>query len=145
MTDDTLRETLAQGLDEHGVPPSLHAGILRYCLEHVKTGSFLEACFSGDFEEAAKRADRQNGPRLMAIGLFIVGCAPAGCHGSPAKVAAWLAREDVPNETELIADAADVAEGAPVAPAATRAQGNLPPDAEDVDGPRHPGGEEVDV
>ena len=83
----------------------------------------------------------------MKIALFLKHHTPPECHGSPAKVAAWLGDEAATEETPLIADVADVAEGGPGAsdPAAPATRGNLPPDTEDVEGPMHPGGEEVDA
>ena len=83
MTDDTK-------IDWTLLPGHLHQGVLAYIQSGRPTGGFLAAVIRGDRADAAARADPTNARRLDDIFLFFEKCAPAECHGSPAKATEWI-------------------------------------------------------
>ena len=84
--------TTTDEMDWTLLPEHLHPGVLAYILYGQPTGSFLAAVIAGNRYEATVRADEINRPRLDDIFLFFEKCAPAECHGSPAKMASWIER-----------------------------------------------------
>ena len=75
-----------------GLPESLHGGMRRYIEDHIETGGFLRAVLSNDLRLALVFADSDNLRDLYAIVSWVYNEAPGNCWGSPAKVAAWIAR-----------------------------------------------------
>ena len=65
----------------------------RYAEQRIPTGGFLEAVLSNDLMEACARADDENAIALFHIAAYIYNELPHNCHGSRAKVKAWLAKE----------------------------------------------------
>lgn len=53
-------------------------------------GHFLQAVLKNDLKEACMRADDENIANLPAYAAYLYVEAPAGCHGSPEQVKAWL-------------------------------------------------------
>lgn len=72
------------------LPPHLRAGMRRYLVERVPTGSFLRAVLENDHMQAVGRADDESAAALPYIAQFLNLHAPANSHGSPSAVAAWL-------------------------------------------------------
>lgn len=73
------------------IPPNTLAALQRYVEHGIPTGGFLNAVLSNELFEAMGRADWENRAALFEIVQFIYNELPSTCHGSPAKVAAWLA------------------------------------------------------
>lgn len=67
-----------------------------YAQMHCPTGGFLRACLENDLMEAAGRADHQNIHLLAEIACYIHNNMPGPCHGSPEKVARWIADRPEP-------------------------------------------------
>lgn len=65
-------------------------GLIRYMNDRVPTSDFLRAVLSNDLMEAIGRADDDNMMNLKSICQFVYMDMPSNCHGSPAKVDAWL-------------------------------------------------------
>lgn len=83
-----LPRHIAEGL--HLVPQHMQGGIRRYLLNGIPPGGFLTAVLENNLMEAFGRADAVNRAAMFGWCQFIYGYAPAGCHGSPAKVSAWI-------------------------------------------------------
>lgn len=75
---------------ECGIPERMIGGLAFYILYRIQPGSFLEAVLENDLMEALGRADFENAGLLNAYARFIYNYAPQACHGSKAKVKAWL-------------------------------------------------------
>ena len=80
----------ARTLAKHGVPAHLRNGLRRYVVHGTGTGGLLEAVLSNDLMRAVFNADADSRPALLEIIRWLHNEAPAPCHGSPAKVKAWL-------------------------------------------------------
>lgn len=96
MTADQIeaeKQTLRVKALELGVPRHLIAGLVRYIVEGVKPGDFLQAVLSNDLMKAAGRGDGQSIAGLKALCLFLYNDAPNACHGSPENVADWCERQ----------------------------------------------------
>lgn len=78
-----------QQLDAHDVPRHLHAGLVRYFVDHIRTGDFLHAVLRADWHEAAARADACSLAGLPALRAFLLEACPFDAWGSSEKVAAW--------------------------------------------------------
>ena len=72
------------------VRPDTLDAIDRYVTLGIPTGSFLEAVLCNNLMESFGRADMGNRMALFEICDYIYNETPAGCHGSPEKVRAWL-------------------------------------------------------
>lgn len=70
----------------------MHGGVLRYIEHGIRPGHFLTALFSNDLMESFGRADEANTAAMREWVGYIYNCAPVGCHGSPTRVAEWIAR-----------------------------------------------------
>ena len=75
------------------IPERIQAALDRYVSDHLPTGSFLRAVLEDDIYCAARYADADSLKNLVDI-VMLVREQPAECHGSPDKVAAWLARRE---------------------------------------------------
>lgn len=73
------------------IPGYMMPGLQRYIEHGVLPGGFLQAVLRNDFREAVVHADAQNMPNLKAYCIYLYNEAPGPCHGSPEKVAAWVA------------------------------------------------------
>lgn len=76
------------------LPPAvahLKAGLDRYANERIATGGFLASVLRNDLAEAVTRADGTSLAYLREIVWYVHNEMPADCHGSPERVAAWLA------------------------------------------------------
>lgn len=62
-----------------------------YAEKRRPTGQFLEAVLSNDLFDAMARGDPESREVLPGIVSFIYNRMPGNCHGSRAKVRAWLA------------------------------------------------------
>lgn len=74
------------------LPEHMQDAMRLYIEHHVQPGGFLMAVLSNDLMEACGRADHTNIERLPDFCRFLYNEAPYRCHGSPAKVKAWLKR-----------------------------------------------------
>ena len=72
------------------LPEHMRDGVRAYIEKRVPPGGFLTAVLSNDLMEACVRADHINIERLPDFCRFLYNEAPHNCHGSPAKVKAWL-------------------------------------------------------
>ncbi len=72
------------------IPGHLLGGISRYIIDGVPPGSFVRAVFENDLFEAIARADAESRYGLFSLVKWIHNHTPSACHGSPAKVAAWI-------------------------------------------------------
>lgn len=99
----TLPIKVADEVVGRAIPENLHAGIEMYINDGIPLGGFLEAVFSNDRFEAFAKADAFSAAAMPAIVAWIYNYAPSDCHGSPERVAAWLARnykQIAANETD---------------------------------------------
>lgn len=81
-------------INEYGTLPPLVIDTLdRYLKRRIPTGSFLRAVLANDLFEAVGRADEQNKLLIPIIVKYIYNEFPSSCHGSYARVDAWLAGE----------------------------------------------------
>lgn len=87
------RYELTAALRTYCIPLYMWDGIIRYVCDHVPTGSFLKAVFSNDLYAAALHADDTNARALYRYARLVDEKLPRECHGSAAKVRAWVAKE----------------------------------------------------
>ena len=78
------------GSSANFVPADTKASIDAYVKDRAPIGGFLYAVLSDDLFEACGRADENNAKCLFGIVRYIWNNAPPECHGSQAKVRAWL-------------------------------------------------------
>lgn len=62
-----------------------------YAQRRQHPGGFLVAVLENDLRDAVGRADAASLAALPACVGYLYNRMPSGCHGSPAKVQAWLA------------------------------------------------------
>lgn len=86
----TPGEDLTLKAEMIGVPDHLIDGLVRYIIDGQPTGDCLRAILANDLMEAFSRADEYTAIGMKKTVTFIYSYAPAGCHGSYAKVDAWL-------------------------------------------------------
>jgi hypothetical protein len=72
------------------IPLNTMAALKRYSDDKIETGGFLRAVLENNLMEALGRADIYNREAIFDICQFIYNEMPAPCHGSKAKVSAWL-------------------------------------------------------
>jgi len=77
---------------EYNVPAYMQQGLLDWINHGILPGSFLTAVLENNLMEAVGRADSTNSMRLKDYAQFLYNGAPADCHGSKEKVAAWARR-----------------------------------------------------
>lgn len=90
--ENYLENNLNAGL--HLIPPHMHEGIKNYVLRRIRTGNFLYAVLSNNFQESFARADYENQRAMFGWAQFIHNHVPSACHGSPEAVEAWLAKDN---------------------------------------------------
>lgn len=78
---------------EYDVPNSVRESLDRYVNQGIKPGGFVTAVLENNLMEAIGRADHINIEFLKDICGHIYNNLPAPCHGSPAKVQAWLEKQ----------------------------------------------------
>lgn len=91
MNRAVIEADIEAGLVECSVPAHLRDGLRGYFLYRQPTGDFLRAALANDFAGAVLRADPITERGLHGLAQFLQNFAPERAHGSPAKVAAWLA------------------------------------------------------
>lgn len=75
---------------------NLRDAMRRYVEDGIPPGSFLGAVLCNDLMEACIRADDYNRHRIYDIVQWLYAEAPALCHGSPAKMQAWMSARSRP-------------------------------------------------
>lgn len=90
--------------------PDFEESVRAYVERGRPMGHFLEAVFSNDLMEAARRADDRNQAVLAKWALFLHWELPGGCHGSREKVKAWIARKGMSDNplNAVLLDIADI-------------------------------------
>ena len=63
----------------------------QYTADHVETGQCLRALLSNDLFDFVGRADPETLGAAVALVKLVYNHMPSSCHGSRAKVEAWLA------------------------------------------------------
>lgn len=74
------------------IPERMTPALERWIERGQLPGEFLQAVLRNDLREAVGRADPENLAALPAYVGYLYNEAPAGCYGSPEKMAAWAAR-----------------------------------------------------
>lgn len=74
------------------IPGHMMESLRRYIDKGIAPGHFLTAVLEHDLFEAVGRADDENLANLPAYVAYLYNEAPGPCHGSPEKVAEWLAQ-----------------------------------------------------
>jgi hypothetical protein len=72
------------------IPEDMRESMTRYVEERKEPGGFLSAVIRNDLLDAVCRADRHNLLLVKEYAQWFYNVAPAGCHGSPEKMKAWL-------------------------------------------------------
>ena len=91
---NALLSQLPVQLDACIVPPHLHGGLIRYIVDGILPGSFLQACLCASFPDVARRGDESSLIGFPGIVAFLEHYAPRDCWGSREKVLAWTATPD---------------------------------------------------
>lgn len=76
------------------------AALRRYIEDGYPTNHFLRAVLENDLMEALARADDANFAALEAYCAWLRTYAPAASHGTPDRVAAWIARRGLRDERQ---------------------------------------------
>ena len=90
MTNDERRAEWITRMDDANVPAHLRAGLARYLVGHLHTGSFLHAVLTNNLRGAVFAADDDSLVGLLPIMRFLYNDAPADSWGSPDAVNRWL-------------------------------------------------------
>lgn len=72
------------------IPTAVLHGLYDYIERHQAPGHFLTAVLCHDLFEATGRSDEGSWIALRELVVFIYNEVRSDCHGSPAKVSAWL-------------------------------------------------------
>ena len=72
------------------IPEHMREAMLAYVEMGRLMGDFLRAVVSNDLSRAVGYADEQNLPLIPLYVRWFYNRAPAGCHGSPDVVRAWI-------------------------------------------------------
>lgn len=84
------RSRLRSALLRSDVPVHLHDGLIRYIVDGIRTGSFLQACLENNIGDAHRRADAHGLQRIGDIVGFVTVYVPAAGLGSHAAVELWI-------------------------------------------------------
>lgn len=76
------------------MPTHIKESLDLYVSKRYQPGGFLTAVLENNLEKAIANADSESLESLKAICLFVYNKMPGNCYGSPARVAAWLNREE---------------------------------------------------
>lgn len=85
----TVREQLARGCQECGLPRHMWEPLIEYVMIGRPPGDFLTALLTNDLLRAIKKADELNIQRLKDYCIWLESVAPTACFGSPALFDAW--------------------------------------------------------
>lgn len=97
MTDaerELLVQALANALIASHVPLHLRAGLMRYFVDRILPGGFLQAVLCNDLEQTVSRAAPGAVATLPALVAFLMATAPADAWGSRDAVLAWTTTPD---------------------------------------------------
>ena len=78
-------------VDYSGLPEYMQDTARLYVERGIPGGSFFTAVVTNDFKGAFAKADDTNTRFMRAWAMWLYNEAPNGCHGSPQKVADWIA------------------------------------------------------
>jgi len=92
------------------LPPHMRDGARRWVEQGIPGGSFMNAVMRNDFLASFGCADEANTYAMRNWAMWLYNDAPSGCHGSPAKVAAWEAHRGLAGIYEARQDEAVVEE-----------------------------------
>jgi hypothetical protein len=107
------RARLAAALEASAVPEHLRAGLVRYLVDRILPGGFLQAVLCGKTSEAIAVA-RYAGPPIVALSIiadvwqFLRASAPPASWGSRAAVLAWTSTPDRLETGEFVVGASGV-------------------------------------
>ncbi len=92
FTEEQVRADLTQA----GIPEPMHAGIVRYLVNHVRPGRFLQAVLENDFVAVVMHADEISKPILKRYGGWLYNDLPGRSDSSPwgsaEHVERWIAQ-----------------------------------------------------
>lgn len=91
---ESLLLALPRALNDCGVSEHLRGGLIRYVVDGVLPGGFLQACLCASLIEAARRGDPHSLMSLPGVVMFLEHYAPEDCWGSVGKVRAWTSTPD---------------------------------------------------
>ena len=97
----TAESNIRAGLIAEGVPEHMHDGVIRYLLQGIPPGDFLEAALANDLMESMGRADENNREAMWNWCSWIYNCAPGNCHGSYEIVEKWCAARQAERKQEV--------------------------------------------
>jgi len=72
------------------VKEATREGIVRFVIDGLRPGDFLQAVLRNDLQQAFARADLENLRDLKEIAGFVFMRVPLPCYGSKAKVDRWI-------------------------------------------------------
>jgi len=72
------------------IPEYTREGLIKYCREGIKPGSFLTAVLENDLMRATAQADKENREAIFEICKFVYNELPSACWGSREKVRNWI-------------------------------------------------------
>lgn len=75
-----------------GVPPHLVDGFVRYVVDGIRPGSFLQAIITNNLRQAVATADPESLASLPQIVTFMLWDVPDDCWGSQSLMADWISR-----------------------------------------------------
>lgn len=82
------------------VPEHLIDGIVRYLVDHIRSGDFLMSVFANDLHSAMQYGDPVSLHQLPQLSRFIYFHFPPKAWGSREAVQRWLMREPATSEGE---------------------------------------------
>jgi hypothetical protein len=99
MRDDQVpadeRARLAAGLEAAGVPEHLRGGLVRYLVDRILPGGFLQAVLCNDLVGAVRRHHGAGAAyTITTIRKFLLALVPEEAWGSVEKVTAWTVTPD---------------------------------------------------
>lgn len=80
------------------IPSRMMEGIKRYVDKGVVPGQFLQAIIKNDLNGAVAHADQENLQNIPAYVRFFYNNTPGPCSGSPAKMKAWVEKNEKERE-----------------------------------------------
>ncbi len=95
MTDEKLKAMMREHNElnpDRPIREDIRAALLRYANQGIKPGDFLTAVLENDLMEAMGRADSYNRATIHQICTFVYNELPHNSHGSPDRVAEYLAQ-----------------------------------------------------
>ena len=81
-------------IDPDLCPEHLVEAFQRYVEHGIPPGDFLRAVLENDLMGACGRADAMNIMLLPTIASYVYNRMPSTCHGSPERVAVWIAERE---------------------------------------------------